>query len=29
MLKKHSVLKIYMKVNIYDDDNIEKGKLML
>lgn len=28
-LKKHTNLTIFMKVNIYDDENIEKGKLIL
>ena len=28
-LKQNSILKLYMKVNIYDDENVEKGRLML
>lgn len=28
-LKKYTGLKIFMKVNIYDEDNIAKGKLIL
>ncbi len=28
-LKQHANLKFYMKVNIYDDENIQKGRLML
>lgn len=28
-LKGHSSLKFYMKVNIYDDENVQKGRLML
>jgi translation initiation factor IF-3 len=28
-LKGHSGLKFYMKVNIYDPENVQKGKLML
>ncbi len=28
-LKQNSILKFYMKVNIYDDENVQKGKLML
>lgn len=28
-LKQYSILKFYMKVNIYDDENVQKGRLML
>jgi translation initiation factor IF-3 len=28
-LKSNTYLKLYMKVNIYDDENVQKGKLML
>lgn len=28
-MKTTSILKFYMKVNIYDDENVQKGKLML
>lgn len=28
-LKQHASLKFYMKVNIYDDENVQKGRLML
>ena len=28
-LKQHSGIKFYMKVNVYDSDNVAKGKLML
>lgn len=28
-LKQNSILKVYMKVNIYDNENVEKGRLML
>ena len=28
-LKSNSSLKFYMKVNIYDDENVQKGRLML
>jgi hypothetical protein len=28
-LKKHASLKFFMKVNIYDDENVQKGRLML
>ena len=29
LLKKCTGLKIFMKVNIYDEENIDKGKLIL
>jgi hypothetical protein len=28
-LKSHSGLKFYMRVNIYDEENVQKGRLML
>lgn len=28
-LKTHQILKVYMKVNIYDPENIQKGRMML
>jgi len=28
-LKNYSGLKFYMKVNIYDEENVQKGRLML
>merc|ERR1712086_50769 len=28
-LKTHQILKFYMKVNIYDPENIQKGRMML
>lgn len=28
-LKQNSILKLYMKVNIYDEENVSKGRLML
>ena len=28
-LKQISTLKLYMKVNIYDEENVQKGRLML
>jgi hypothetical protein len=28
-LKQNSGVKFYMKVNVYDDENVQKGKLML
>ena len=27
--KTHQILKFYMKVNIYDPENVQKGKMML
>ena len=29
MLKTHSIIKFYMKVNIYDPENVQKGRMML
>ena len=29
LLKSHQVLKFYMKVNIYDQENVQKGRMML
>lgn len=29
MLKTHQILKFYMKVNIYDPENVQKGRMML
>jgi translation initiation factor IF-3 len=29
LLKTHQVLKLYMKVNIYDQENVAKGRMML
>jgi translation initiation factor IF-3 len=28
-LKQYTILKFYMKVNIYDEENVQKGRLML
>lgn len=28
-LKQYATLKFYMKVNIYDEENVQKGRLML
>lgn len=28
-MKSHQVLKFYMKVNIYDQENVQKGRMML
>lgn len=28
-MKQHASLKFYMKVNVYDEENVQKGRLML
>jgi hypothetical protein len=29
MFKTHQIIKFYMKVNVYDPENVQKGKTML
>ena len=29
MFKTHEIIKFYMKVNVYDPENVQKGKMML